>query len=553
MTTQKISVQDALWLSMDRPNNLMVIDGVLWFLEQPDWDAVRGVVEERLVKRFPVFSSKAVKGDDGLSWVSDPDFDISNHLLRADLPSPCTLTEAQEFVGAQRSRPLSKDKPLWEFHIIDNVVRDDGVTGAIVMVRFHHAIADGVRLVQVIFGLCDPIEGDMGVAASVGGGRGLDASTKSGASGPLDAVVGVATGLGGQAVSAGLGAVSSVRSTAEFALGAGTSAAAGLVGRTVGAATDPVGTAKALPGAIAGMPGHVSSAVGHGQAMFDDALGIIGDPGQLVDAFTALAPVPDEVPNTAASVAKLAFSMPSVKTSWSGTPGTAKSVHWVDAMQLDRVKEVGRGTGATVNDVLLSVVAGTLRDYLAEHGESVSEVMWMIPVSLKPFDPGMPEELGNHFALVALKMPLDIADPKERLAEINRRINKIKKSHEAVITFGVQRAIATSPEQIGVFLTNFFANKAVGVLTNVPGPRGPIALAGTPVEGVLGWAPTSGDCPMTITIFSYNGRVHVGFGVDQDLIPDGHRLPLLFADNAHELYTAVTGKDAKSDATPILP
>ena len=40
------------------------------------------------------------------------------------------------------------------------------------------------------------------------------------------------------------------------------------------------------------------------------------------------------------------------------------------------------------------------------------------------------------------------------------------------------------------------------------------ALAGTPVEGVLGWAPASGDCPMTITIFSYNGRVHVGFGVD---------------------------------------
>jgi WS/DGAT/MGAT family acyltransferase len=245
--------------------------------------------------------------------------------------------------------------------------------------------------------------------------------------------------------------------------------------------------------------------------------------------------------------------MPSVKTAWSGTPGTAKSVHWVDAMQLDRVKEVGRGTGTTVNDVLLSVVAGALRDYLAEHGETVDEVMWMIPVSLKPFDPGMPKELGNHFALVALKMPLDIADPKQRLAEINRRINRIKKSHEAVITFGVQRAIATSPERVGVFLTNFFANKAVGVLTNVPGPKGQIALAGTPVEGVLGWAPASGDCPMTITIFSYNGRVHVGFGVDEQLIPDGSRLPELFADNARVLYTAVTGKEAIPDAQPILP
>ena len=553
MSEQQVTVQDALWLNMDRPNNLMVIDGVLWFLEQPDFEAVRGVVQERLVTRFPVFSSKAVKRDDGYVWVTDANFDIADHLIRADLPAPCTLTDAQTYVGAQRSRPLDRDKPLWEFHLIGDVVRDDGVTGAILMVRFHHAIADGVRLVQVIFGLCDPIEGDVGVAAAVGSGRSLDSAAGSGASGPLGKVVGAAAGIGGQVASAGMVAVGVVKSTGDHVVDAGTSAATWLVGTTVGAATDPVGTAKSIPGAVAGLPRQVAHAVGRGQAMFDDALGIVGDPGQLVDAFTALAPVPNEVPNTAGSLAKLAFSMPSVKTSWSGTPGTAKSVHWVDAMQLARVKEVGRATGTTVNDVLLTVVAGTLRDYLAEHGETVDEVMWMLPVSLKPFDPDMPKELGNHFALVALKMPLDIADPTQRLAEINRRINRIKKSHEAVITFGVQRAIATSPEQVGVFLTNFFANKAVGVLTNVPGPKGQIALAGTPVEGVLGWAPASGDCPMTITIFSYNGRVQVGFGVDQKLIPDGSRLPQLFADNARALYKAVTGRDASPDVQPILP
>jgi hypothetical protein len=58
---------------------------------------------------------------------------------------------------------------------------------------------------------------------------------------------------------------------------------------------------------------------------------------------------------------------------------------------------------------------------------------------------------------------------------------------------------------------------------------------------------------MTITIFSYNGRVHVGFGVDRELVPDGHRLPEIFADNARALYKAVTGKDAAPDAQPILP
>jgi hypothetical protein len=142
----------------------------------------------------------------------------------------------------------------------------------------------------------------------------------------------------------------------------------------MGAATDPVGTARFIPGTVAGLPGQVTSAVVKGQAMFDDALGIVGDPGQLVDAFCALAPVPDEVPNTAGSLAKLAFSMPSVTTSWSGTPGTAKSVHWVDAMRRDRVKEVGKATGTTVNDVLLSVVAGSLREELIPDGSRLPEL-----------------------------------------------------------------------------------------------------------------------------------------------------------------------------------
>jgi diacylglycerol O-acyltransferase len=164
----------------------------------------------------------------------------------------------------------------------------------------------------------------------------------------------------------------------------------------------------------------------------------------------------------------------------------------------------------------------------------------------------MPKELGNHFALIALQLPLDIDDPVERLREINRRINKIKKSHEAVVTFGVQRVVATSPQDISVFLTNWFANKAVGILTNVPGPRSQIALAGTPVEGMLGFAPSSGDQPMTVTIFSYNDRVHIGFGTDATLVPNPQRLPDLFIEEAIGLYTAVTGKRIARDDVPTV-
>ena len=65
----RLGVQDALWLEMDRPNNLMVVDSVVWTAEPLDFDKVRAVVTERLIERYPVFRSRAVKDDDG-AWCS---------------------------------------------------------------------------------------------------------------------------------------------------------------------------------------------------------------------------------------------------------------------------------------------------------------------------------------------------------------------------------------------------------------------------------------------------------------------------------------------------
>lgn len=553
MSEQQITVQDALWLNMDRPNNLMIIDSVMWFVQEPDWQAVRKVISERMIARYPVFSSKAVKRKDGQFWVSDDSFDLDNHLIFPDLPSPVSSDALRGYLEAQRSRPLERDKPLWEFHFIPRATSKQGVEMSVIMTRFHHSIADGVRLTQLVLGLCDPIDGDAGVAAAVGKGRNLDGRSGGGPVAKVSgAVSGAVSGLTGRATAAGTQVVGAAKATMGVAAEGGSAAAAALSQKAKQAVSDPVTTLKSLPGAVSSIPQQVTGVARSGQAMFDDALDVVGDPGKLADAFTAMIPVPEDATNTAVSVAKLAFSPASVQTVWSGTPGVDKRLNAVDAFRLDRVKEVGKRTGTTVNDVLLAVVAGTLRRYLAEQGASVAEVMWMIPVSLKPFDGTMPKELGNHFALIALQMPLDIDDPLERLREINRRINKIKKSHEAVVTFGVQRVVATSPEDISVFLTNWFANKAVGILTNVPGPRSQIALAGTPVEGMLGFAPSSGDQPMTVTIFSYNDRVHIGFGTDATLVPNPQRLPELFIEEAIALYTAVTGKRIARDDVPTV-
>jgi diacylglycerol O-acyltransferase len=164
-----------------------------------------------------------------------------------------------------------------------------------------------------------------------------------------------------------------------------------------------------------------------------------------------------------------------------------------------------------------------------------------MPVSLVPHDEGMPERLGNHFALVPLRMPLNIADPRERLVEIQRRTRLMKHSYQPAVTFNLQRMVSSSPEQLSTALTTYLANRAVGVLSNVPGPRARLTFAGVPLAGLLGWAPCSGDQPMTICIFSYNGKVNVGFGTDRELIPDSDLLAQCFTDAVAEIYEATVG------------
>ena len=453
-----MSAQDALWLAMDRPNNLMVVDGALVLAGVPDLETVRAVFRTA-VDRFPVLRRRAVRRGTGWTWQDDPDFDLDRLVTDVRLPEPRDMAALQRFVAEQRAVPLDRDGPLWRGLLVHPLRLDDDVEAAAVVTRFHHAIADGVRLTQVMLSMLrdDRASAPSPVTESrfARGGADAPSTPAPGRRGP------VRSGLHGMA---GL-----VRAAGRAA------------GPFVEAAVDPVGTLASIPRAAIAVPLRAASAL--------------------------------------SSVAKLTLAG-SPRTVWSGTPGVAKAMAWSRPLPLTSIKAVGRAQGATINDVLLAAVAGGLRRYLAIHGDSVDEVNWMVPVNLKPFEDNLPAELGNYFALVMLPMPLGPADPAARVREMHRRMERIKGSDEATLTFGFQRLLSMTPGQVSFPLTNFFANKTVGVLTNVPGPRGPMSFAGVPVVQVVGFAPCSGDNPLSATIFSYDGAVTVGFSTDAGLIPD---------------------------------
>ena len=143
-----MSAIDAAWLRMDRPTNLTVITSVLWFARPPDWDAVRGLLRERLIGPFPRFSQRAVEPRIPLGmprWEDDPGFDLSRHVHRHRLPAPGDQATLEAFVAALQSTPLDRDKPLWSAHLVDGFG-----DGAAIVWRIQHCIVDGVSLARVL-------------------------------------------------------------------------------------------------------------------------------------------------------------------------------------------------------------------------------------------------------------------------------------------------------------------------------------------------------------------------------------------------------------------
>ena len=203
-----------------------------------------------------------------------------------------------------------------------------------------------------------------------------------------------------------------------------------------------------------------------------------------------------------------------------GELGVAQRVAWSAPIPLEDVKTMGHATGTTVNEVVLTAVSGALRQYLRARDAIVEELTAFVPFNLRPLDRPLAPELGNRFGLVFLRLPVGIGDRRHRLRVVHERMEAIKHSPEGAISYGVLGAVGRTPIELEQRLVELFSAKATAVMTNVPGPRQPVYLAGTPVRGVLVWAPCSGSVAMSVAIFSYAGEVTIGLMADAGLVPD---------------------------------
>jgi diacylglycerol O-acyltransferase / wax synthase len=251
----------------------------------------------------------------------------------------------------------------------------------------------------------------------------------------------------------------------------------------------------------------------------------------------------------AGEVAKLLLMGRDSPTRFKGALGARKKVVWAEPLPLRDVKAVGKALGCSINDVLLSMAAGALRDYLIDKGDRVEgvDIRAIVPVNLRPIGDG--RSLGNHFGLVFLDLPLGMDHPLERLYEVRRRMGALKGSYQPLIALGLLSAVGYGPKVLQEQVTQMLGNNASAVMTNVPGPQHALYFAGRRIVELDFWVPQSGGIGMGVSILSYDGRIQFGVMTDAGLIPDPGRIVGRFADEFDKLLW-ITLMSPWGEATP---
>ncbi len=214
---------------------------------------------------------------------------------------------------------------------------------------------------------------------------------------------------------------------------------------------------------------------------------------------------------------------PVTSTSLTGPLDGTRRYAWAD-LSLDDIRVVRKAYGATVNDVALAVVAGGFRRLLLVRGETPDPhaLRSLVPVSTR--EPGTESIPDNRVSMMLPYLPVDLADPRDRLDAVRERIGALRAAHEPE-TGGAITAVADlgafPSVSWGIRLGMRFPQRQIAtVTTNVPGPRQTLYALGREVQEMLPYVPIADRVRIGIVMFSYRDTLTFGITGDRHSTPD---------------------------------
>lgn len=202
-----------------------------------------------------------------------------------------------------------------------------------------------------------------------------------------------------------------------------------------------------------------------------------------------------------------------------GSVGPHRTWRWAH-VRLGDVKTVRSAIGGTVNDVVLALVSGGLRDLLESRGESVADraIRALVPVSVRR--PGERGVYNNRVSAMFAELPVGIADPAERLDAVRAQMDGLKQSKQAVAGDVLTSLSGFAPPMLLALGARLAARSpSLGLqtgVTNVPGPQQPLYTLGRRLLESYPYVPVIGKVRISIAIFSYDGGLYFGVTGDYD-------------------------------------
>jgi diacylglycerol O-acyltransferase len=235
------------------------------------------------------------------------------------------------------------------------------------------------------------------------------------------------------------------------------------------------------------------------------------------------------------------------RTPLNGAVGPHRRFDWW-RVPLAEMKAIRRALGCTINDVVLTVVTGAVREYLILRGVDPSSITFRVSAPVSVRNAEQRGKLGNRVSSWVIALPLAYADPREQLAAIHTETARLKEERTALGVEMIMKLAEFTPPALLTLGARAASGPINTIVTNVPGPQFPLYLQGARLLELYPQVPLMESLGVGIALASYDGHVHWGFNFDPDVVPDADG----FVEQIRAAYARVAAA-AKSTTDPAPP
>ncbi len=232
-----------------------------------------------------------------------------------------------------------------------------------------------------------------------------------------------------------------------------------------------------------------------------------------------------------------------------------RQVYWTE-FPFAEARAIRTACNCTVNDVVLTVVAGAVARYTKLHGQTVKNRFFrpLVPVNVRPAEQAI-GAFGNLISLLPVTLPLGIRDPIARMRHIHEQTQAMKGARMPELVRLGLAWLGLLPPPVQAFLAGNLGwlNTPIPlfhmVCTNVPGPQLPLYACGKRMLACYPHVPTGMDVGISVAIESYDQKLFFALTTDALAAPDGGRMTELLETSFKELREAAGVPETHPHAT----